>query len=1692
MKTAKRTARFARCLLVGPLIGMGSLLAQTGRATDLSYALTNFVGTTGEAGSADGVGTNARFHGPKAVATDSAGNVYVADTLNSTIRRITPQGEATTIAGMAGLVGTTDGVGTNARFIFPDALAVDAAGNVYIADCIACTIRKMTPDGIVRTLAGIANTAGSADGPGLDATFSSPRGLAVDSAGNLYVADSDNHTIRKILAQGMVSTLAGSAGQPGSADGVGSAARFDFPYGVALDGAGNIYVADSGNETIRSVTPAGGVATVAGSPGLRGSTDGVGRLARFASPRCVVLDNAGNIYVTDSGNCTIRMITPYGVVSTLAGTAGQAGSVDSPGSEARFADPEGITIDQSLHLYVADYLNDSIRVVKLSGAVATLAGDAPAMGNADGEGSAARFTSPRGLAMDGAGNLYVADTGDATIRKVTPEGMVTTLPSAFQGPAGVAVGTDGVIYIADTFANVIQKERPGELPTILTDASETGTRLNQPAAVALDADGDLYVAEAGNHVIRKVAPDGTVTTFAGSPGQVGSNDGTGAAARFNAPQGIAVESSGTVYVADTGNHTIREITPAGVVTTLAGQPGQSGNIDGIGAAARFAMPMGLAIDTDGSLLVVNSGTSTIRRVTPAGAVTTVARTPSDFSQFTGLAVDRSGNLYVSDTLNHRILKAIPLGEGGFTNGPTISLSTNYVVVRIGETSPILTATVSEADTDPSNLWIMVVSTNISLVSWKNVAFDSFTSGIRHFTLTALGPATGTETLSLAVNGTGAETNSVPLKIFVLPSIHPAYGDSDGLALANGSEGFSSVWVPELDGRIGKATVSLVGLRDINPGSMGVGLLSPSGCSIPLYLNAGPSGPLSYAHVTMGGGPERVLPPWSTITNVNVASIVDLNSLADTSAQGKWTLFVTNGASSYLSQVAAGWLMTFYLKPQIGPLTNTMALAGSSFPSYSWVVDADGFVTNVTASIPDNPGLATITTSLSGGTNVKMFIEGNPGQVGTNQVQVVATDNDGLSTTNWFWISFTQGVAPILSVSPARLDLGLGVVGATYYGYFYLTNTGGDVLSGDASVPPPFAIPWNAHYELSPHGWQSIPVSYVSAAPATNTAVVTFTGGGGASRTVTASAYIPVVPVAFTGPSGSGLSGSTISAPVFVNGFTNISVFQFSIHWNPAGLVYRGVDSFGLAGLTEDSFGTNFANQGTLLVSWDDPDGTCKTLPPWTELFAVRFQPCGQPGTTNIVAINGVPLALEAADCALREVPVQATNGVVIQRFETISGKVLAYGSGNTVPNVILNLSGTTNWTAYSSWDGSYAFYPGGQGSYCITPSMADDSAARGVTTLDLALIRRHILGLMPLDSPFKLLAADVNGSGSVSTLDIALARRVILGETNTFPAGSWRFVPSDYQFPDPLNPWNAPASRCYTNVFADLPGQDFTAIKLGDVNASWSSAAMVGAMASAIQPPSASAPPLKDSKAPEPAPVRFLAAHRATLAGETFKAGVGIGGFQKATSAQFTLEWDPQVLRYTGVNGFGLPGLSQGNFGTTFVNQGKLTFSWEDPQGSGVTLPEGSTAFEVGFEVIGHSGDASALRFCDSPTVREASLDFKLAEISTQDGEVTVIGGKPSIRILPGPAGGPFTLSIPTRSGLRYILESSDSLSHPNWTALQTVVGDGAVRVLTATAGGKDKRFYRVQVQYNRTLMSAMMGTVRVLEAWLALRVFAL
>jgi sugar lactone lactonase YvrE len=608
--------------------------------------LALLAGAVGGPGSSDGQGVNARFNNPFSVATDSAGNIYVADNYNETIRKITPTGLVSTLAGTAGLSGATDGTGSGARFAGPAGVAVDSAGNVYVADAGNYTIRKITAAGVTSTFAGTAQQYGSADGTASAARFSFPYGLALDVAGNLYVADTSNQTIRKITPAGAVSTLAGTAGQSGAADGNGSAAKFNFPQGIAVDPSGVVYVADTANDTIRKITPAGMVTTLAGSAAHPGTADGTGAAAAFNLPMGLVTDPAGNLYVADSSGNTVRKVTPAGVVTTLAGTAGQHGFMDGTGGAARFGFPQGITIDPAGSLYVADTIN-TIRKISTAAVVTTLAGVAAQTGSIDGAGGIARFNSLHGITTDSAGNAYVADGANQTIRKITRGAVVSTFAgvaasggfpgsnSVFNLPNGVASDSAGNLYVADTNNAAIRKITPAGVVSTLaganngTSGSADGTgaaaQFKNPTAIAADSTGTVYVADTGNLTIRKITAAGVVTTLAGTAGSAGSADGN--ISQFGSPSGLAIDTAGNVYVADAGNQTIRRITPAGIVSTVAGATGQTGSADGAGSVARFNNPSGLAIDSSGNIYIADGNNDTIRKMTPNGVVTTVVGTP---------------------------------------------------------------------------------------------------------------------------------------------------------------------------------------------------------------------------------------------------------------------------------------------------------------------------------------------------------------------------------------------------------------------------------------------------------------------------------------------------------------------------------------------------------------------------------------------------------------------------------------------------------------------------------------------------------------------------------------------------------------------------------------------------------------------------------------------------------------------------------------------------------------------------------------------------------------------------------------------------------------------------------------------------------------------------------------------------------
>ena len=496
---------------------------------------------------------------------------------------------------------------------------------------------------VIGTLAGAGGYL--LDGPGTTATFNRPDGVALDGAGNLYVADSGNSVIRKISPGGLVSTFAGS-GAPGYTNAASAAAAFSTPSGVAVDANGNVYVADTGNHVIRKITTGGMVTTLAGG-GVAGFADGTGTLARFSGPVSVAADAAGNVYVADRGNSAIRKITPDGVVTTFAGIR--------PGepcclSESYF-DATGVAVDGAGNVYVAPRFggNRAIRKITPAGVGSNLY--APA-------GNEAYSFNPYGIAVDAGGTVYMTDPAAGRVQKITSDGAVSTVAGWISSPAGIAVDTSGNAFVAEAGNNAIRKvTAAGEVgafagrSTGATDGTGMAAMFNRPAAVAVAAGGEIFVADTGNQAIRKISRTGVVTTFAGS-GSAGFANGNGNSASFNAPTGVALDGSGNLYVADSNNNVIRQITPTGSVSTFAGS-GAAGFANGFGTSASFSSPSHVAVDRDGNVYVSDVGNVSVRKVTAGGLVTTVVgtgRVTSDsseglFDQVGPIAVDAAGVVY---------------------------------------------------------------------------------------------------------------------------------------------------------------------------------------------------------------------------------------------------------------------------------------------------------------------------------------------------------------------------------------------------------------------------------------------------------------------------------------------------------------------------------------------------------------------------------------------------------------------------------------------------------------------------------------------------------------------------------------------------------------------------------------------------------------------------------------------------------------------------------------------------------------------------------------------------------------------------------------------------------------------------------------------------------------------------------------
>lgn len=555
--------------------------------------ITLFAGSLQRAGSRDGAGAVAQFNGPTGVAQDSAGNAYVADTGNHTIRRIAPDGTVTTWAGTAGQSGSADGAATSARFSSPRGLAIDAAGSLYVADAGNHTIRRIGPNGAVTTIGGAAGQAGTVDGSAATARFQSPIDVAVDGSGNLYVVA--GNAVRKVAPDGAVSTFRPAGSIPLTA--------------VTVDAAGNVFIAE-GNPS--------------GSPGTVRRYSGGGQLLSWGAaadggvnvpfPVGLAADVAGNVYVASSGlqpfspgisfsSRAILKITPSGQVSTVAGAENDARTTDGPSAVARFRDPRGVSVGADGRIVVTETDSSAVRQISAQGVVSTLAGGL-GDGFVDGQGGTARFYAPDGLAVGADGTLFVGDVGNDFVRKVSPAGLVSSFAATGSGcqpenlaldPATGTLFIDG--WVVPRVRMVCSISPSGAVRSYVDSTFAAG-------GLAVDPSGRVLLG--GSSVVR-INEDGSRQVVA-----------TG----FNNVAAILAAPSGLIYVSDWGDHTVRVIGNDGTVTLLAGQAGQAGYADGVGPQAQLDHPSALALDAAGNLYVAD--VATIRRITPQGEVLTIA------------------------------------------------------------------------------------------------------------------------------------------------------------------------------------------------------------------------------------------------------------------------------------------------------------------------------------------------------------------------------------------------------------------------------------------------------------------------------------------------------------------------------------------------------------------------------------------------------------------------------------------------------------------------------------------------------------------------------------------------------------------------------------------------------------------------------------------------------------------------------------------------------------------------------------------------------------------------------------------------------------------------------------------------------------------------------------------------------------
>jgi len=661
---------------------------------------------------------------PVDVAADTSGNVYF--TSSNCVFKLDQNGVLTRVAGnsKAGYSGD-GGPARSAQLNNPDGLALDGAGNLFIADEGNYRVRMVSTNGVITTIAGNGTGGFSGDdGPATNAQFGGPvgnfaggpYGVAVDGAGNMFIADASNNRVRKVSTGGIITTVAGNGTLGFSGDGgPATNAHLYLPSGVAADGAGNLFITDLGNNRVRKVSTNGIITTVAGNGSLPSSaSSGDGGPATNAPmiPYGLTVDGVGNLFVDE--NTRVRKVSVNGTITTVAGNLIGGFSGDGgPATNAQLGPPVGVLVSFGLHgtavsrsgdLFIADAYNNRVRKVSASGIITTVVGNGtPSFSGDGGLATNAQLRVPSGVAVDGAGNLFIADVGNNRVRKVSNSGLITTVAgngtlgysgeggpatnAQLGGPFGVAADGAGNLFIADAYNDrVLEVSTSGIITRVAGNGAfgglaqgfsgdggpATNAKLDLPWGVAVDGADNLFIADAQNNRVRKVSTNGIITTVAGNGTGAGYYDDTGDGglatnAQVSSPAYVAVDGAGNLFIAS--GKRVRRVSTNGIITTVAGSSaalssqgrGFSGD-GGPAASAELNGALGVAVDSAGNLFIADSGNFRVRKVSTNGIITTVAGNgtpgysgdggPAPNAQMdfpNGVAVDNAGNVYVGDS-----------------------------------------------------------------------------------------------------------------------------------------------------------------------------------------------------------------------------------------------------------------------------------------------------------------------------------------------------------------------------------------------------------------------------------------------------------------------------------------------------------------------------------------------------------------------------------------------------------------------------------------------------------------------------------------------------------------------------------------------------------------------------------------------------------------------------------------------------------------------------------------------------------------------------------------------------------------------------------------------------------------------------------------------------------------------------------